>query len=612
MISVIVVGESPFPQNQTHKDFEVIREDGEFSARALNAGLSKASGEYVIFSLSNHYEDKTLLETLIAPMLENGADISVSDSVYNFEKLAGPSLFQSYLNLADRPLALDGVFSARDVYQAYLEDEPFALRGIGGKLFRRSLFEGLSFPEDSYYSEFYTLSQVFLRAGKIFCAKEILHTVKYPTNDFSYYLKTSAHIQSLWDAHQYKTEFSYKNGFSDCSFRHERRVFEMLSSYWLPKIQTEGGANPESEKELFKRRAWFDAQKWVTRGGVTKLTLTGKNEPSAPLLKTGAPSLLNCGEPLLDADLISIIVPVYNVEKYLRECVESIMNQTYKRLEILLIDDGSKDTSGFICDEYAEKDARIQVVHQKNGGVAAARNTGLDLAKGLYIMCVDSDDYVAPTIVERLYNAVINDDCDMGVCNLDYVFEEGYDPTFMSKAPFALEGVFDAPDVFRCYCDKMPFATAVVFVKLYHRKIFDNLRFRLNCLFEDTFILPDIYLRCQKITCVQEKLYYYRMRPGSITHGKMPSSLYMNLFDSCQNKIAAPYTHGYRDFSCKVDSRILEGVIDSWGYKLKITDGCERERYEAERLFRKEWFETQKWTSEDGATFFTPERDIKD
>ncbi|GHU54485.1 hypothetical protein AGMMS49975_14960 [Clostridia bacterium] len=608
MISVIVLGESSFPQNQTYKDFEVIREDGEFSARTLNAGLSKASGEYVIFSLSNHTEDERLLEVLSTPLLE-GADISVSDSVYDFEKLANPSLFQSYLNLTDRPLALDGVFPARHVYKAYLEDEPFALRGIGGKVFRRSLFESVSFPEDSYFSEFYTLSQVFLRADKIFCTKEILHTVKYPTNDFAYYLKTSAHIQSLWDAYRYKTEFSYKNGFSDCSFRHERRVFELLSSYWFPKLQTEDTENPESEKELLKRRAWFDAQKWVTRGGFTSLTLTGKDEPPAVPLKTGAPSLIDDGDPL-SADLISVIVPVYNVEKYLRECIESIINQTYRQLEILLIDDGSKDASGLICDEYAEKDARIKVVHQQNGGVAAARNKGLDLAKGQYIMCVDSDDYVAPNIAERLYNAVIKDDCDMSVCNLEYVFEEGYNPTFMSKAPFALEGVFDASDVYRCYCDKMPFAAAVVFVKLYHRKIFDNLRFRLNCLFEDTFILPSMYSRCKKITCVQEKLYYYRMRPGSITHGKMPSSLYMNLFDSCQNKIAAPYAQGYRDFSCKIDCRVLEGVIDSWGYKLKITGGNEED--ETERRLRKEWFEAQKWTSENGATFFTPEIDIKE
>ena len=104
---------------------------------------------------------------------------------------------------------------------------------------------------------------------------------------------------------------------------------------------------------------------------------------------------------------ISIIVPVYNVEKYIRRCIDSLITQTFKSIEILLIDDGSKDNSGAICDEYALKDDRVKAFHKKNGGVSSARNIGLDNATGTYIMFCDSDDYVDPTWCEKLYNSII-------------------------------------------------------------------------------------------------------------------------------------------------------------------------------------------------------------
>lgn len=104
---------------------------------------------------------------------------------------------------------------------------------------------------------------------------------------------------------------------------------------------------------------------------------------------------------------ISIIVPVYNVEKYIRRCIDSLITQTFKSIEIILIDDGSKDTSGAICDEYALKDERVKVIHKENGGVSSARNVGLDNATGTYIMFCDPDDYVDPTWCEKLYNSII-------------------------------------------------------------------------------------------------------------------------------------------------------------------------------------------------------------
>ena len=116
-------------------------------------------------------------------------------------------------------------------------------------------------------------------------------------------------------------------------------------------------------------------------------------------------------------DTISVIVPVYKVEPYLKQCVDSIINQTYKNLEIILVDDGSTDNCGKICDEYASKDNRIKVLHIENGGPAVARNAGLDIATGKYIGYVDSDDYIEPDMYETLYNAMIKTNAGLVVCN---------------------------------------------------------------------------------------------------------------------------------------------------------------------------------------------------
>lgn len=113
---------------------------------------------------------------------------------------------------------------------------------------------------------------------------------------------------------------------------------------------------------------------------------------------------------------VSVIVPVYNTEKYLRRCVDSILAQTFRDIEVILVDDGSTDGSGAVCDEYAEKDGRIVAIHKENGGVSSARNRGLDIARGRYIMFCDSDDYVAERWIEELYKLIILNDVELGIC----------------------------------------------------------------------------------------------------------------------------------------------------------------------------------------------------
>ena len=121
---------------------------------------------------------------------------------------------------------------------------------------------------------------------------------------------------------------------------------------------------------------------------------------------------------------VSIIVPVYQVETYLRQCIDSILAQTFTDFELILVDDGSKDKSGEICEEYAGKDGRVRVIHKENGGLSDARNAGLEQAAGEYFMFVDSDDYIAPTMIERLYNSIQSESADIAACNFCYVFDK--------------------------------------------------------------------------------------------------------------------------------------------------------------------------------------------
>lgn len=212
---------------------------------------------------------------------------------------------------------------------------------------------------------------------------------------------------------------------------------------------------------------------------------------------------------------ISVIVPVYNVEKYLNKCIESILNQTFKDFELILVDDGSPDNCGTICDEYALKDNRIKVIHKENGGLSDARNAGINISQGEYIMFVDSDDYITEQMIEILYNAIISDNSDIALCGLDLVDECGNsinDKKNKSCVEYACISQHEALD--RLCKDEAGYVVACG--KLYKKSIFDDIRFPKGKLNEDAFVTYRIYEKCQKISCVSKLMYKYVQRNGSI------------------------------------------------------------------------------------------------
>lgn len=216
-----------------------------------------------------------------------------------------------------------------------------------------------------------------------------------------------------------------------------------------------------------------------------------------------------CEKPLL-----SIIVPVYDVERYLPKCIDSILAQTFTDFELILVEDGSPDGCPALCDAAAAKDARIRVIHQKNGGLSAARNAGLDAARGAWIGFVDSDDYIAPEMYEALYKAVQSTGADLALCDYAEVDETG--APCQSMHVHLEKKVFAGQDLLKNATDSM---IQPAWNKLYRRAIFAQLRYPEGKLNEDLFLIPEVCLRIQKAVVVPKALYYYVQRGGSIMNG---------------------------------------------------------------------------------------------
>ena len=227
--------------------------------------------------------------------------------------------------------------------------------------------------------------------------------------------------------------------------------------------------------------------------------------------------------------LISIIIPVYNVEQYLNRCIDSVINQTYKNLEIILIDDGSTDNSGKICDEYALKDNRIKVIHKENGGVSSARNVGLDIAKGEYIGFVDSDDFIELDMYETLLNKMLETGSQLIVCNWFY----GINDNWIENQNFPVQKKLTTNEALENF-----YWCMFSWNKLFNRKIIEKVRFPENCGYgEDIFICLETYIKSNNIVCLNKPKYYYRQNEKSALNGHKFKRIYLGCIDILQKEI---------------------------------------------------------------------------
>lgn len=209
--------------------------------------------------------------------------------------------------------------------------------------------------------------------------------------------------------------------------------------------------------------------------------------------------------------VISIIVPVYNVEKYIDKCIKSILAQTFKDFELILVDDGSTDDCGKICDEYAEKDKRIKVIHKKNGGLSSARNAGIEASNGSYLGFIDSDDYIDDDMYEVLYNNIIKENADISACG---IYDCYYGKKIKKNKKIVYKTFITEEAIYSIFTDNMIRVSA--WNKLYRKNIFDEIRYPVNKTAEDAFIIIDILLSCRKIVATSEQKYYYYHRENSI------------------------------------------------------------------------------------------------
>ena len=231
-------------------------------------------------------------------------------------------------------------------------------------------------------------------------------------------------------------------------------------------------------------------------------------------------------------DLISIIVPIYKVEKYLRVCINSIIGQTYKNIEIILVDDGSPDNCGEICEEYSKMDFRIKVIHKKNGGLSDARNVGIQNSNGKYICFVDSDDYIDSKFVEILYNSIIKNDVRIAQCGIKKVTQNskiiesiGYENSEVKDSKQMLKDLYDTH-----------WENILVWNKMYLKQSFEDVRFPKGKIHEDEFTTHKVLYKVEKISIVDSYLYNYRQNEDSIT-GKKFNLKRLDILEAIESRL---------------------------------------------------------------------------
>ena len=209
---------------------------------------------------------------------------------------------------------------------------------------------------------------------------------------------------------------------------------------------------------------------------------------------------------------VSIIIPVYNAQKFLDRCVLSVLEQTLLEVEVILVDDGSPDGCGKICDAYAQRDNRVVVIHKENGGLSDARNAGIKEAKGEWLSFIDSDDFITPDYIDTLYSLCRKYNCKMSVADWQ-IYMEGHEPILSKIKTYdvllnkrqALEDMFNQIhfDVSAC-------------VKLYHRSLFEGVRYPVGVLFEDLQTTFRLMLKCDNVAYTNKRIYFYMFRSDSI------------------------------------------------------------------------------------------------
>ena len=264
-----------------------------------------------------------------------------------------------------------------------------------------------------------------------------------------------------------------------------------------------------------------------------------------------------------DDPLISVIVPIYNVEPYLRKCLDSLISQTYKALQIILVNDGSPDNCGKICDEYSALDSRITVIHKANGGVSSARNTGLDAAKGAYIGWVDPDDWIEPDMFEYMLGKATDYSADIVVCGR----AEQYPSRTVIKG-WAEETVYTHEQALEQLISDQELGS-YLWDKLWKACLFDGIRFPVGRTFEDVSVMHILFSRADKTLCLPETKYHYLQRVDGIV-GTQNLKARINRYIADKQRYDDLHEE-YPQLSMMLEAKCIEAAVNVWNSYYKST-----------------------------------------
>lgn len=276
-------------------------------------------------------------------------------------------------------------------------------------------------------------------------------------------------------------------------------------------------------------------------------------------------------------DLISVIVPIYKVEDYLDKCVDSILNQTYSDLEIFLVDDGSPDSCGEKCDEYAKKDARVRVIHKTNGGLSDARNVALDKITGKYVTFIDSDDYVGNNYIKSMYEALVENDADLAVCSFAYIKENG---EFINRPQDSRKVIRLSQKKALYEMLRTKYYSNSAWGKLYRSDHFKDIRYPKGEIYEDIPTTYKLFLKATSVVYVDYVQYYYLYRAAGISKASFKPNR-MNAVTYCQDMIDIILKR-YPDLNNVAECRLLDAYIGVY----KSLNTVEAERYREKIEFK--------------------------
>jgi len=279
----------------------------------------------------------------------------------------------------------------------------------------------------------------------------------------------------------------------------------------------------------------------------------------------------------MEDKLVSIIIPVFKVEKYLKRCIDSIISQTYKNIEIILVDDGSDDNCPKICDEYKKIDSRIVVIHKKNGGLSDARNYGIKEAKGEYITFVDSDDTIEQNYVDCLLETLLKNNADISVCGYMVKYDNGKEiPNANGK-----QMILNSKETLENMLYQRDFNVAS-WAKLYKRSLFNKIEFPVGKIHEDAFTTYKLVMKSKRIACDLKPLYNYMIRSNSILTGDFSEKklLVIDAYDEMGKAISKKYND--------LESAIIRGKVYARISCLRQMINCKPRLKELEKSIRKE------------------------